>query len=81
MVGNEELGVEGDLTVEWDEINLFCKRNYFRPHFWRKAKWVSTLITFLRAKPENPFLQQETILYFSSYLWSVYYSSYLWCVY
>ena len=37
MVGNEEIGVEGDLTVEWDEINLFCKRNYFRPPLLEKG--------------------------------------------
>ena len=60
MVGNEEIGVKGDLTVEWDEINLFCKRNYFRPHFWRKATWVSTLMrtltTFFKGKTkENIF--------------------------
>ena len=60
MVGNEAIGVEGDLTVEWDEINLFCKRNYFRPHFWRKATWVSTLMriltTFFKGKTrENIF--------------------------
>ena len=60
MVGNEEIGVEGDLTVEWDEINLFCKRNYFRPNFWRKATWVSTLMrtltTFFKGKTlENIF--------------------------
>ena len=47
MVGNEEIGVEGDLTVEWDGINLFAKETIFAPHFWRKATWVSTLMKTL----------------------------------
>ena len=68
MVGNEEIGVEGDLTVEWDEINLFSKRNYFRPHFGRKATWVSTLMrtltTFLKGiLPPKKFYRLNLIFW------------------